>query len=273
MAADAHAVSALLDDARREFAGAALDRLACALTGGRVTPTDPSQRPGFLFLPFLESRPWFEPHASPWVESFEREYEAIRRECLALYAGKRGFTGYAEPDGSPSFWDGEWRACYLFHSGFWFGETAAACPRTTRLLHSVPRLDEYALFSALEPGGHIRPHCGPWNARLTYHFGIAIPEASAIQVGGTVRRWEEGKFLVFDDSFEHGSWNAGPSVRIVLMFTAWHPDLTEAEVEVLRRYDRLFPMPGHGEYVQTLLARSRASHGASDEAACLETGP
>jgi len=263
MAVTLQAVSALFDEARREFPSPALDRLARALTDLPVTPADPTQHPGFLFLPFLETRSWHEPPAAGWVASFEREYDTVRQECLGLYGGNRGFTGYAEPHGSPSFWDGEWRACYLFHSNHWFGETTAACPRTTGLLRGVPRLDEYALFSALEPGGHIRPHCGPWNARLTFHFGIQIPAKSEIRVGRTAKRWEEGKFLVFDDSFEHESRNRDSGVRIVLMFTAWHPDLTDTEIEVLRRYDRLFPIPGQQEYINGLLARSRSSHGAS----------
>jgi hypothetical protein len=261
MSTDTHNVQSLLDWARREFPGGALDRLEGVLRAGGAKPTDPSQRPGFLFLPFLPGRPWHDPMRSPWAAAFEREREAICRECLALYDRNRGFPGYAEPDGSPSFWDGTWRACYLFHSGHWFREACAACPTTHVLLQAVPRLDEYALFSALEPGGHIRPHCGPWNARLTYHFGIKIPVASSIRVGGESRRWEEGRFLVFDDSFEHGSYNGGPGVRIVLMFTVWHPDLTDAEIEFLRRYDRLFPVPGHQEYVAGLLARARKSHG------------
>lgn len=259
MDTDSHAISALFDDASREFPGSALDRLQRALTCEPVAPTDPTQRPGFLFLPFLDNRPWHEPPMAPWVTAFERGYAAVRQECLGLYTGKRGFMGYADPDGSPTFWGGEWRACYLFHSGCWFGETAAACPETSELLHAVPRLDEYALFSALEPGGHIRSHCGPWNARLTFHFGILIPSASEIRVGTMHRRWNEGKFLAFDDSFEHEVRNPGPGVRVILMFTVWHPDLTEAEIELLRRYDRLFPVTGHREYVERLLVRSRAS--------------
>lgn len=266
MAVTPQVITAMFDDARRAFPGPALDRLERALTGMRVTPDDPMQRPGFLFLPFLEPRPWHEPPIERWVESFEREYEAVRQECLGLYGGNRGFAEYAEPQGSPSFWDGEWRACYLFHSEHWFDETAAACPRTTELLRVVPRLDEYALFSALEPSGHIQSHCGPWNARLTFHFGIQIPAKSEIRVGKITRRWEEGKFLVFDDSYEHESRNCDTVVRIVLMFTTWHPDLTDPEIDVLHRYDRLFPIPGQREYIDGLLTRSRASHGVPESA-------
>lgn len=79
MAVTPQVITALFDDARRAFPGPALDRLEHALTGMRVTPDDPMQRPGFLFLPFLGPRPWHEPPIERWVDSFEREYEAVRQ--------------------------------------------------------------------------------------------------------------------------------------------------------------------------------------------------
>ena len=51
-----------------------------------------------------------------------------------------------------------------------------------------------------------------------------------MRVGSETRSWEEGKCLVFDDSFEHEVWNAGQGTRIVLVLDVWHPDLTGAEV-------------------------------------------
>jgi beta-hydroxylase len=32
-----------------------------------------------------------------------------------------------------------------------------------------------------------------------------------------VRQWEEGRVLVFDDSYEHEAWNDAESVRVVLL--------------------------------------------------------
>jgi len=131
---------------------------------------------------------------------------------------------------------------------------------TANLLRKVHRLDEYALYSSLEPGGEIKPHSGPWNARLTFHFGVQIPEASQIRVGGVTRKWKEGSFIVFDDSFEHEASNKDSSARVVVMFTVWHPELSDVEIEILKRYDRLFPIAGHQKYLDQLLANSRSSY-------------
>ena len=48
-------------------------------------------------------------------------------------------------------------------------------------------------------------------------------------VGGVSRGWEEGRCVVFDDSFEHEVSHHGPvgdtSVdRVVLLVNFWHPD-------------------------------------------------
>jgi len=37
--------------------------------------------------------------------------------------------------------------------------------------------------------------------------------------------WEEGKALVFDDSYEHEVWNRTDEDRVVLLWDVWHPDL------------------------------------------------
>lgn len=43
------------------------------------------------------------------------------------------------------------------------------------------------------------------------------------------RTWEDGKILIFDDSYEHEVWHNGTSVRVVFIVDVWHPDLSEEE--------------------------------------------
>jgi aspartyl/asparaginyl beta-hydroxylase (cupin superfamily) len=246
------AVAGILDQVRRKYPDSLLDRIEPCLLGQPLVPNDPLHRPGFLYLPFLSKRPWHEADEHQWTAKFRQEFNVIRQECLSAHA-TGAFSGYAEPPGAPSFWQGNWQSFYLLHSRVWFADNAAACPRTTALVRGVPGLDEYALFSALGPGVHINPHAGPWNVRLTFHFGIQIPSAARIRVGSTFRKWEEGSFLVFDDSFEHEVLNPGPEVRFVLMFTVWNPELSAAEIDVLRRYDSLFPVPAQEKYIADLL--------------------
>jgi len=47
------------------------------------------------------------------------------------------------------------------------------------------------------------------------------------------RTWEEGKFIIFDDSFEHEVWHDGNEFRLVLIVDFWHPELTEQQRKTL----------------------------------------
>jgi len=50
-----------------------------------------------------------------------------------------------------------------------------------------------------------------------------------LKVGSEVRQLVEGQCVVFDDSFQHSSWNNTDGDRIVLIVDIWHPDLTLSE--------------------------------------------
>ena len=44
-----------------------------------------------------------------------------------------------------------------------------------------------------------------------------------------MRPWEEGKCMIFDDAYEHETWNHTKEERVVLLFDLWHPELVEDE--------------------------------------------
>ena len=51
------------------------------------------------------------------------------------------------------------------------------------------------------------------NAKLRVHIGLHVPQdssggrlVSGMRVGTEMRQWEEGRAIVFDDSFEHEVW-------------------------------------------------------------------
>ena len=56
-------------------------------------------------------------------------------------------------------------------------------------------------------------------AAVLIYLGLLIPDAPdavGISVGGEVAHWEEGKSLVFDDTFVHAAWNDTDETRVVL---------------------------------------------------------
>lgn len=61
-------------------------------------------------------------------------------------------------------------------------------------------------------------------------------------MGSEQRTWEDGKVLVFDDSFEHEVWNHSDQVRIVLFMNFWHPCFSAEEIAVLERFRAAYEM-------------------------------
>lgn len=202
----------------------------------------PLRQPKFIYLPDLPATPWFEREQFEWVDQVERAYPEVRAEYESLLSAEARFVPYvAEGMASASGTDFSslsgsmtWSSYHLNRDG-WIEEARSRCPRTSALMDALPlaQLRGFApeiLYSRLEAGGHIVPHYGLMNVRLTVHLGVIVPNDCEIRVGTEMRRWEEGRVLAFDDSFEHEAWNRSDRDRAVLIFEVWHPDLRPAEI-------------------------------------------
>src|SRR5262249_22790062 len=97
----------------------------------------------------------------------------------------------------------------------------------------IPTNKNHVCFSAIEPGGKLQPHTGPTNTSLTAHLGLANCEGTSITVAGETRPYEEGKVLIFDDSFVHWVEHLGSKIRYTLLITLWHPELNGVERTLL----------------------------------------
>jgi aspartyl/asparaginyl beta-hydroxylase (cupin superfamily) len=144
--------------------------------------------------------------------------------------------------GAPAHDSGEWNVFYLDLHNVDFAANRARCPKTVALLEAMGRPYGHAFFSAMAPGTHIVKHHGPTNKKVRVHLPLVVPglDSCRLRAGApdNVRTFQEGKSLIFDDSFEHEAWNDASSCRINLIFDVWHPDLTDAEVkffDILRR--------------------------------------
>jgi hypothetical protein len=199
------------------------------------------QGPSIFYYPYLAQRQFFERDEFEWVEALEAETPAIKAELEALLAAGADFQPYVEDEpnrprrefhglhGDPS-----WTALYLWRHGRPVEEIAARCPNTMAALAKVPMSQisgqtPSVLFSRLTPGAHIPPHRGMLNCRLIGHLPLIVPDGCTLRVGNETRRWEEGRLLIFDDSFEHEAKNPSGETRIVLLFDIWRPELDDDE--------------------------------------------
>lgn len=201
------------------------------------------QRPAFIYLPDLEPRAFFERSRFDWLPRLESATSIIREELEAALAADQGLQPYVQVDAGvdPQQWNTlngsrAWSALHLSKGGTPVAENRARCPKTARVLDSlplpqVPGHAPEALFSILQPGTHIPPHFGLANYKLVAHLPLVVPPDCAIRVGNETRSWTEGECLVFDDSFQHEAWNRSSARRAVLIIDIWHPDLSLAEQE------------------------------------------
>ncbi len=237
----------LMTRARARHPAGALARIehGFAVITGRApadsVPRHPHQRSGFV-LRDLEARAWHDAGALEQVRALERGWEAIRDEALRVRAEQSGFR-VNNQDNAPH--RGAWNISRIKSVGGISPAERARWPVTSAVLDSLPRLGKMAMVSALNPGCHITPHCGPWNANLTIHLPLVVPPGDcALRVGDEARRWEEGRCLVFDDSFEHEAWNRGGYTRMILLVDIWHPSLSEVEIELLQAFSDLMVTQG-----------------------------
>jgi ornithine lipid ester-linked acyl 2-hydroxylase len=140
----------------------------------------------------------------------EANWEKIREELGALKG--EHFIDWSER----YLYKEGWQTFGLYAFGVKIDKNCRLCPETTKLVETIPGLVT-AGFSALAPGTHIAPHTGYPEGVLRCHLGLVIPEDCAIRVRDNTRSWQEGKCLIFDDTWEHEAWNKSDRTRVILL--------------------------------------------------------
>jgi aspartyl/asparaginyl beta-hydroxylase (cupin superfamily) len=100
----------------------------------------------------------------------------------------------------------------------------ARCPQTTALLKKIPGIYQ-AFFSILDAGKSIPAHAGNYLGYLRYHLGLRVPQNNppTMRVRDQYHTWEEGRSILFDDSWEHEVYNKSDGLRVVLIVDFFRP--------------------------------------------------
>ena len=185
---------------------------------------NPLQRPVSRFVKGLTSRPWYNTKDYPFIAKIERGFEDIKSELLYnLEHHSQLFTGETEN----LHVGGEWTELRLKSSGYGFTELTKHFEKTMKHIRECGQDFTSIKFSAIQPGTHIRTHTGPSNERLRLHLTLMHDGGARIRVGKEWHTWEEGKVIMFDDSWEHEVLHTGHTIRVVLIMDIWHPELPE----------------------------------------------
>ncbi|KAM9551080.1 aspartyl/asparaginyl beta-hydroxylase-like isoform 8-T8 [Salvelinus alpinus] len=186
----------------------------------------------------LKAQPWWTPKDTGYmdlVKTLERNWRIIRDEAQSVMDKT---TGLFVPEEENLREKGEWGQFTLWQQGKKAGESCRSVPKTCGLLERFPEAigckRGQIKFSVMQPGTHVWPHTGPTNCRLRMHLGLVIPKTGCkIRCTNDTRAWEEGKVLIFDDSFEHEVWQDADSYRLIFIVDVWHPELTQYQRQTL----------------------------------------
>jgi aspartyl/asparaginyl beta-hydroxylase (cupin superfamily) len=179
----------------------------------------------------------------PWIEHIEANWQTIREELQGVLADREALPNFQDisKDQIEITDDDDWKTYFLYGYGFAAKLGVETCPKTAALMREIPGMTT-AMFSILSPRKHILDHRGPYKGVLRYHLGLIVPreaEQCRIRVGEDIRHWQQGKSLVFDDTFNHEVWNDTDETRVVLFVDVLRPLAVGADQPADRQGDRL----------------------------------
>jgi beta-hydroxylase len=170
---------------------------------------------------------FFDVDRFPWIERVEQNWQVIREELEGVLEDHEGLANFQDisKDQIEITDDDRWKTFFIYGYGFEAKLGVEMCPRTAALMREIPGMTT-AMFSILSPRKHILDHRGPYKGVLRYHLGLIVPrdaESCRIRVGSDFRHWDEGKSIVFDDTFNHEVWNDTDETRVVLFVDVLRP--------------------------------------------------
>lgn len=171
--------------------------------------------------------PFFEVAQFPWAEELEANWLTIRKELDGVMGRVNELPNYQDISGRQQNItdDDRWKTYFFYAFGFQAIKNCEKCPETTKLLEKIPGL-KVAFFSILAPHKHIPEHRGKHKGLIRYHLGLLVPEPKSnckIKVDNQIVNWEEGKSLIFDDTYLHEVWNDTDGYRAVLFLDIARP--------------------------------------------------
>jgi len=122
-----------------------------------------------------------------------------------------------------------WAPLNLIHNKELAPVACQVANKSCELLRTRPEIaacdakDVGAAFARLQPSMGIKPHFWTAPPRLGVHLGLRTPPGATMTVADKVVHWEEGKAVVFDDTYIHSVQHRGTGTRYLLIAWFCHP--------------------------------------------------
>jgi aspartyl/asparaginyl beta-hydroxylase (cupin superfamily) len=167
-----------------------------------------------------------------WAIDFQKNWLLIRDELnsyLNLHEPEAYFNS------SMVNTKNTWKTISLKWWDIEFRKRQSYFPITSSILKKYPELLSLS-FNQLEPQGRILPHCGDTNAIYRCHLGLDVPDqlpATGFRVREESRSWEEGKWLVFMDAYNHEAFNQSDRKRVIMVVDVLRPEFKHNRKKVI----------------------------------------
>jgi beta-hydroxylase len=187
-------------------------------------------------MEFTDKNPkyFYAPNEFKELSVLEDNYPVILEELISLRKNsENGYWVNSFPHYVESKAKKQWQVFSFRLFGIKHPINCVTANRTAEILNKIPNLIS-ADFSYLPAHTHIKPHKGFTRMVIRVHLGLIIPNDCGIRVGNETKKWEEGKLLIFDDSFDHEAWNNSDKDRFVLMLDIANPKWEYSAQEICK---------------------------------------
>lgn len=174
----------------------------------------------------LGDKKFFDPYSFPLAKELENNFPTIQAELKEILKRYDDFAPFQNisPDQTYISNDDKWRMFFFKAAGVNFGRNQQFAPKTFEILNRHKYVIS-AYISVLGPHKMLMPHEGPWSGVLRMHLGVVIPgnKECTLVNGGEKYHWEEGKVVLFDDTYEHIAVNETDQIRAILFLDVMRP--------------------------------------------------
>lgn len=161
----------------------------------------------------------------PQLAHLRENWEVMRDEAKKLV--EQGYIKASDnydDIGFNSFFRTGWKRFYIKWYEDYLPSAKELCPKTIELLKNTQGMNA-AMFAMLPKGGRLVRHRDPYAGSIRYHLGLITPNSDNcyINVDGTEYYWQDGKDVVFDETFIHYAENKSDMDRIILFCDVERP--------------------------------------------------
>jgi beta-hydroxylase len=174
----------------------------------------------------LGDKRFFDPYYFPVAKELENNFAVVQAELKEILKRYDDFAPFQSisPDQTYISNDDKWRMFFFKAAGVNFGRNQDFAPETFKILNKHKDVIS-AYISVLGPKKMLMPHEGPWSGILRMHLGVVIPgdRQCTLVNGGEKYHWQEGKTVLFDDTYEHIAVNETDTIRAILFLDVMRP--------------------------------------------------